>query len=300
MADKIETLHGSLVQHGHVNDRIYLMHLEAQKTPRLIPALDRMAEENGYGKILARIPDTHWEAFESAGYIEEAAVPRLYGGVINGLFIAKFFSVKRETAGQPLGPDSAPPVSSASARLQRAAFPVVACSPADAKPLAALYRRVFESYAFPIRQPEYLGHAMAGHTIYFCIRVEGEIVSAAGAEIDFENLNCEMTDFATLPRFRGRGMAHRLLHRLDAEAEHHGLKTAYTIARADSPSMNRVFRKNGYRYAGRLVRNTQIGGRIRSMEVWYKQFPVNNGGMEEEFKRPDREEDSPRLPSADA
>jgi len=283
MADKIETLHGSLVQHGPVNDRIYLMHLEAQKTPHLIPALDRMAEENGYGKILARIPDTHWKAFESAGYVAEAAVPGLYGGVIDGLFIAKFFSAKRQKAGQPLGSDKAPPVSSAAIRLQRTAFPVDTCSPTDAEPLSALYRRVFESYAFPIRQPEYLGRAMVDHTIYFCIRVEGEIVSAAGAEIDFENLNCEMTDFASLPRFRGRGMAHCLLHRLDAEAERRGLKTAYTIARADSPSMNRVFRKNGYQYAGQLVRNTQIGGRIRSMKVWYKQLPAGNGSMDEEF-----------------
>jgi RimJ/RimL family protein N-acetyltransferase len=60
------------------------------------------------------------------------------------------------------------------------------------------------------------------------------------------------------------------LSRLDQKAANHGLKTAYTIARADSIGMNRVFEKCGYAHAGCLVNNTQIGGRIRSMNVWYK------------------------------
>ena len=50
------------------------------------------------------------------------------------------------------------------------------------------------------------------------------------------------------------------------------MKTAYTIARADSAAMNGVFHKTGYHYAGRLVNNTQIGGRIRNMNVWYKRL----------------------------
>jgi RimJ/RimL family protein N-acetyltransferase len=63
-----------------------------------------------------------------------------------------------------------------------------------------------------------------------------------------------------------------LLDRLDDEAQNHGVRTAYTISRADSYGMNRVFKKMGYRYAGQLVKNTQIGGRIRSMNVWYKRI----------------------------
>jgi hypothetical protein len=49
-----------------------------------------------------------------------------------------------------------------------------------------------------------------------------------------------------------------------------GVKTAYTIARVDSRAISRVFQKTGYRYAGRLIKNSQIGGRIRSMTIWYK------------------------------
>ena len=57
---------------------------------------------------------------------------------------------------------------------------------------------------------------------------------------------------------------------MEKEVHAAGIKTAFTIARAASPGMNAVFRKHGYRYAGLLRNNTQIGGRLESMTVWYK------------------------------
>ena len=49
-----------------------------------------------------------------------------------------------------------------------------------------------------------------------------------------------------------------------------GLKTAYSIARSLSPAMNITFVKNGYKYGGTLGNNTNIAGRIESMNIWYK------------------------------
>jgi hypothetical protein len=34
--------------------------------------------------------------------------------------------------------------------------------------------------------------------------------------------------------------------------------------------MNVTFARCGYRFAGTLINNTQISGRIESMNVWYK------------------------------
>jgi hypothetical protein len=48
------------------------------------------------------------------------------------------------------------------------------------------------------------------------------------------------------------------------------MKTPYTIARSASPGMNVTFVKSGYRYGGRVINNTNISGRIESMNVWYK------------------------------
>jgi hypothetical protein len=44
----------------------------------------------------------------------------------------------------------------------------------------------------------------------------------------------------------------------------------FTIARARSTGMNVTFAKNGYSFAGTLINNTNISGRIESMNVWYK------------------------------
>jgi putative beta-lysine N-acetyltransferase len=79
-----------------------------------------------------------------------------------------------------------------------------------------------------------------------------------------------MTDFATLPEQRGRGLANRLLAELEQVAAAEGIRTAYTIARAYSFGMNITFAKNGYQYAGTLTRNTQISGELESMNVWFK------------------------------
>ena len=105
---------------------------------------------------------------------------------------------------------------------------------------------------------------------YYCIRIEGRIAALAAAEIDLASKNAEMTDFATLPKWRGMGLAGMLLSHMDKKARELGLETAYTIARAGSHGMNFVFQNNGYNYAGLLKNNSQICGSIQSMTVWYK------------------------------
>jgi len=271
--DKIETIHGSVVQHGRHNDRIYLMHLHDADPSVLVATLDRMAVEHGYGKILAKIPATAWRRFQTAGYIREAIVPGFFKGETDGLFIAKFFSEDRQQPSRKHGSECRPVGSAGTAQPKMPFAEIAACTPAEAGAMAGIYARTFETYAFPIHRPEWIRHMMAKDTVYFCARVDKQMVSLAAAEIDVANRNCEMTDFATLPEFRRLGLASRLLHRLDKETRNRGVKTAYTIARADSKGMNRVFAKAGYRHAGRLVKNTQIGGRIRSMHVWYKRRP---------------------------
>ncbi len=272
MADKIETIDGSLIQHGRHNDRIYLMHLDGGDHEGLIATLDRMAADRGYGKIFAKIPATAWSVFQRSGYVQEARVPGFFKGETDGLFIAKFFSEDRRQPGRPPGVARQGQMAATNGPNRVLPATIAVCSPSDATAMAAFYDRTFESYAFPIHRPEFIRRAMQAHTLYVCARIGTELAALAAAEIDAANRNCEMTDFATMPAYRQMGLASRLLDRLDTEARQRGLNTAYTIARADSSGMNRVFASAGYRYAGRLINNTQIGGRIRSMAVWYKRL----------------------------
>jgi putative beta-lysine N-acetyltransferase len=273
--DTIETIDGALVQHGPHNDRIYLMQLQTADPERVIAALESLGRRKGYGKIFAKIPAPSWPAFEAAGYVKEAEVPGFFNGLTDGCFIAKYLSPERRIIPPaerymvcfgPQGTASAVPHH----RTGRSGRLVTDCRPSNADALGRIYRQVFKTYPFPVHQPAYLKRMMREGVRYFTIRIDGRMAAAAAAEIDRRAQYAEMTDFATLPQHRSRGLAGTLLRHMEKCVRLLGVKTAFTIARAASPGINAVFRKNGYRYAGLLRNNTQIAGSLESMTVWYK------------------------------
>jgi len=273
--DLIENINGSVIQHGPHNNRIYLVRLNTEDTYGLIAMLDDMALNSGYGKIFAKIPAPSWNAFKSAGYIVEAVVPGFFAGKTDGFFVAKYLSAGRQKAPDvetPLRPVKQAGERSANniTRTGRPARDVVACKLSDAAEMSVIYRQAFKSYPFPIQKPAYLKRMMQEGVLYFCIRTEGRIVAIAAVEIDLVSKNAEMTDFATIPKLQGMGLAGILLSHMDEETRKLGIKTAYTIARAASHGINSVFKNSGYSYAGLLKNNSQICGSIQSMTVWYK------------------------------
>lgn len=273
--DIIENIKGSVVQHGPHNDRIYLMRLQTNNAAGLIAALDELAVTKGYGKIFAKIPATAWHPFKNADYAKEAVVPEFFTGKIDGFFIAKYFSLARQnTPKSESASGFALPGNKKRAddgfHTGKVKQDVASCKPSDAGEMSAMYRQIFSSYPVPIQQPDYIKHVMKETTRYYCIRMQDRIAAIAAAEIDSVNQNAEMTDFATLPKRRGRGFAGTLLNHMEMAARKRGIQTAFTIARAQSEGMNSVFRSSGYSYAGLLKNNTQICGSIQSMTVWYK------------------------------
>lgn len=151
-----------------------------------------------------------------------------------------------------------------------AEFSLRACTHGDAAAMAAIYRKVFPTYPFPIHDPAWLRETMESHIDYFGVEHGGRLVALASSEMELDGLNVEMTDFATLPEFRGRNLALHLLAAMEEAMRRKGMRTAYTIARAMSPGMNITFAKAGYKFSGTLVNNTNISGGIESMNVWYK------------------------------
>lgn len=275
MMDIIENIHGSLVQHGPHSNRVYLMRLNTDDTHTLIETLDELALKNSYGKILAKIPAPVWNDFKSSGYIKEAVVPKFFKGQTSGFFIAKYFSAERQKDKRVkdlLSLVKRTPNGSKNNkhRNRRIVRDIVPCKLSDTKEMGVIYQQVFESYPFPIYDPTYLDRMMKKGTLYFCFRIESRIVAISAIEIDLANKNSEMTDFATLPEWRSMGFAGMLLNHMDKEARKLGIKTAYTIARAESHGMNLVFKNNRYNYAGILTNNSHICGNIQSMTVWYK------------------------------
>ena len=101
MTDHVETLGRSLVQHGPLNDRIYLMRLHRPDLPALLPALERLARDRRYGKILARIPADASAAFKAGGYAPEVVVPGMMAAAQDGLFVTRYLSSERSREREP-------------------------------------------------------------------------------------------------------------------------------------------------------------------------------------------------------
>ncbi len=273
--DVIQTIKGSIIQHGPYNDRIYVMRLGPGNSRSLLNKLESLVREKRYGKIFAKIPADAWPAFETSEFQIEATIPGLYNGMLDGLFVAKYFNAVRQQELDPHISDRILQWVQAAAvnrkdHDNRKLPEITNCDPTDTPEMSTIYKEVFQTYPFPIDDPAYLQHMMNDGVPYYAIRKFGRIAALAATEIDWDHKNAEMTDFATLPKWRSHGYAGVLLDHMEHQATRIGIKTVYTIARADSKGMNAVFQNRGYTYSGLLKNNSQICGLIQSMTIWHK------------------------------
>ncbi len=277
--DIVTSIGNSLIQHGPYNDRIYLMKYSPGDDD-LISHLNRIADLYGYSKIFAKVPERNKGDFITDGYVEEARVPAYYSGTEDAVFLSKYLSPGRMN--DPLSKQYEQIINTALSRRGQLTssfkgdLKYSVCDHSDAEEIAGLYSSIFESYPFPVFDPEYILDTMNEGSVYFSIMDGDRIVSLSSAEIDKSNKNVEMTDFATLPEYRGMGHASFLLSKMDHEMQKRGIKTAYTIARARSYGMNITFAKNGYDFQGTIINNTNIAGSIESMNIWSRSLDSEN------------------------
>ena len=276
--DKIETIGNSIIHHGKFNDRIYLLKLAHDEAALIIPKLDKLAEENGYTKIFAKIHSDALPDFILNGYVVEAFVPEFYGGNADCIMVAKFLDDERSHIPKEKVERFSNLLTSFShsedmAGMELEKYRHAVLNHGDIEPITEVFKRVFETYPFPVHDADYISETMNDNgSKYFGIWEGDDLMGISTAEIDLVNKNAEMTDFAVLPEFRGKGLALKLLHFMENEMKTTGIKTVYTIARLGELGMNKTFLKAGYKYTGTLVKNTNIGGSIESMNIYYKRL----------------------------
>jgi len=276
--DAIERIDGALVQHGPFSDRVYLLE-QGPTAESDIAVMGRLARNHRYSKLFAKVSGDRASCFVRAGFVAEARIPA-GAGELDLVFVSRFLSAQRAVERNPVrvreildtALKAAPHGATAARTLPPDTCRPRTAEPADASDLAQLYAGAFASYPFPIDDPQFLRTSMDAGVRYLLVRDpgSGQVIAAASAERLDPWPTCEMTDFATLPARQGLGIAGALLRELEHEAERAGMRMAFTIARSTSPGMNVVFARHGYAYAGTLVNNTNIAGRIESMNVWYR------------------------------
>lgn len=277
LRDEITAIGDAVIQHGPLSRRIYLMKLGKADPEYLIPVLETIAQSRNYTKIFAKVPQSAVAPFLQASYHIEARVPGFYGNDESACFLGHYLSAERQVVKDSFALEDVMWIArnKVSHQIKKHSqlpegFTARRCSPADTETMAELYSQVFSTYPFPIDDPDYLRETMQSHIQYYGVEHGGRLVALSSAETDMAERNAEMTDFATLPSYRNRGLALNLLSYMEAAMRKNGIKTAYTIARAVSIGMNITFAQNGYSLCGTLINNTNISGTIESMNVWFK------------------------------
>lgn len=277
--DTIRKIGNSLIQYGKESDRVYIMKLDPKDLLCVTEEITRLVKNNKYTKVFAKVPEETLNFFENKGFLTEAVVPGLYGEKGGGYFLARYFSEERKVDKHKANCQKILDVALRKKEKEYSFLPthilpktyeLHRLTSVDVSDAAALYRRVFQTYPFPIYEESYLLETMENNLIYFGIWEDNQLVALSSIEADEENRNAEMTDFAILEECRGKGFAQILLSHMEDCLYEMGYHTAYTIARANSYAMNITFAKKNYNYMGTLLNNTQIAGHIESMNVWYK------------------------------
>lgn len=278
MKDVKERLGKSDVQHGPFSNRVFLMKLDERDFPDIIQRLDELAESQKYTKIFAMIPAYARDAFAADGYAEEARIPGFYRGEVDGFFMGRFLDNARREEGKADLVKDVVEKARAKARPRTeislpAGYAWRLTTPEDAPQMAEVFQEAFGSYPVPIFDPDYLREQMGDGQLYFGIWEGDKLVSLASPYIEEKDLNGELTDFATLENYQGKGFAGFLMLRMEEEMARRNIKTSYTFARAYSYGMNIAFARNGYTFAGTLTNNVNIAsGGMESMNVWYKRL----------------------------
>lgn len=252
------------------------MKLAQEDALSIIPKLDELASERGYTKIFAKVPSAVLPFFISNNYVIEASIPNFYENESDCILVSKFLDEKRkevpekelkvmnqllENAERPGKPNTKPNFKLVAERLGKKHIGAI----------TKIFKRVFETYPFPVHDPDYILKTMQEDgTQYFGVLDGEKLIGISTAEVDLENGNAEMTDFAVLPEYRGQSLAARLLSRMEKAMKAANITTCYTIARLNQPGMNKTFLNSGYKYTGTLINNTNIGGSIESMNILYK------------------------------
>lgn len=251
------------------------MKLDPGDFPDILNRLDLLARKEDYAKIFAKVPTWAVPSFKAQGFIIEALIPAFLKEDTDAYFMSKFLDPDR------LNFINEAKLNDLSALLKENAsvaenitldngYSISPLKEENANQMVEVFKVVFKTYPFPIHDAGYLKQAMNDHVKFFGVFDKEKLVAISSAEVDTENKNAEMTDFATLPDYRGKKLSVALLQAMEEQMKKDKIKTVYTIARLNSTPMNKTFLKQQYQYGGTLINNTNISGNIESMNVLYK------------------------------
>lgn len=255
------------------NDRIKILNSMGIEQEQLVNVI-RYAQENKLGKILCNCRLSGIKAFKDAGFKIE--------GIINGFFkgedaycVSYFVDSGRADSAYSFEEDR---ILNDCMKIKKEAntritdYKIRDACEEDIPQMINIFSDIFKTYPSPVTSMQYLKESMEGKVLYKVALDKDRIVSIASADMDKENLNAEITDCATYPEYRGKGLLTKLLKALETDLKNRGFYSLYSLSRAINPGINMALRGQGYNYSGRLVNNCNICGGFEDMNIWFKKL----------------------------
>lgn len=229
---------------------------------------------DGIGKIIVYSRDDGDRGWERRGFVPEGWIQRYFVDGSDAMVWSRF--VDEERAKNPREADEDQIVRLAQDKAKGKAitqmpdgFTTRIAGVGDAVAVSGLLQSTFRDYPDPTDVKTVEGWIRDVARLFRVVERDGEIVACASADIDRTNRSAELTDCATLPEMRGKGLMTAILKRLEADcAEEFGITDTYTLARAGEAGINIAFARLGYVFTARLVNNCRMPDGWESMNAW--------------------------------
>ena len=264
------------IHFDYYNRRLKILDYDATDYTGLTKRFAWLADANGFDKIFLKAHASDFQQFLSHGYMLEGILRYYYRGE-DAYVLSRFSSMERVRSEKLLeeaqlietliyGSERNEPIT-LDPETQ-----IILATEDQIPQLVLIYRSIFPTYPSPITKPDYIKSLMNMNVIYRLAMANGNAIGAASADINIRHSNAELTDCAVLPEVQGKSVMKNILSTLEDDLREHGIMTAYTLARATSIGMNKVFFKLGYEFSGRLINNCDISGSYEDMNIWVKKI----------------------------
>ena len=252
------------------SDRLRCDHPTVADGEALAEALKRTAHAENRGRIVVMAPTDMADDMRGADFYREGMIPGFYGG--DGDCSVMGFSVDPAREGLGFAEDVAEVDALVEAYRPRVRnHPPVDTQRADvddAPAIAALIDATFAQYPTPSGRPDYIAEAIEDGIPFRVVRDGEGLLACASADLITEARTAELTDCATRPAARGRGIMQAILTDLMDDLRAIDYPTAFTLARARIPGVNLAFKRLGFGFRGRMRQSCRIGGGLEDMNIW--------------------------------
>lgn len=265
---------GVKVMVDYTNERLKICDYSSITDGIVMDIID-FAMKLNMGKIISNCQLKYLKSFKNCGFKTEGTINGFFRGE-DAYYISLFLKKNREISTHKIQEDEIIRLVVEEKRnkpkIEIPKFMVRNALESDIPQITKLFSSVFESYPSPIFSSDYLKEIMVEKILFKVIEEDGNIISIASADMDKLNMNAEITDCATYPQYRGKGLLFSIIRSLENDLKEKGFYSLYSHTRAINTGINKTLSKLGYKYNGRLINNCHICGSFEDMNIWVKQL----------------------------